>query len=90
VGRGGDELLGARRRDAADVHLLLDVRLPARGRRDLGRGRLARARLPLRRDRGRTTLSGEGLQHQDGTSHLVASTIPTAAPTIRASPTSSR
>ena len=25
---------------------------------------------------GRTTLSGEGLQHQDGTSHLVASTIP--------------
>jgi pyruvate dehydrogenase E1 component len=26
---------------------------------------------------GRTTLSGEGLQHQDGTSQLVASTIPT-------------
>jgi pyruvate dehydrogenase E1 component len=26
---------------------------------------------------GRTTLSGEGLQHQDGTSHVVASTIPT-------------
>jgi pyruvate dehydrogenase E1 component len=26
---------------------------------------------------GRTTLSGEGLQHQDGTSHLFASTIPT-------------
>ena len=25
---------------------------------------------------GRTTLAGEGLQHQDGTSHLVASTIP--------------
>nr|WP_246026695.1 pyruvate dehydrogenase (acetyl-transferring), homodimeric type [Paracoccus luteus] len=25
---------------------------------------------------GRTTLSGEGLQHQDGTSHLTASTIP--------------
>jgi pyruvate dehydrogenase E1 component len=25
---------------------------------------------------GRTTLSGEGLQHQDGTSHLIASTIP--------------
>jgi pyruvate dehydrogenase E1 component len=25
---------------------------------------------------GRTTLSGEGLQHQDGTSHLVAGTIP--------------
>jgi pyruvate dehydrogenase E1 component len=26
---------------------------------------------------GRTTLSGEGLQHQDGSSHLVAATIPT-------------
>ena len=25
---------------------------------------------------GRTTLSGEGLQHQDGTSHVVASTVP--------------
>ena len=25
---------------------------------------------------GRTTLSGEGLQHQDGTSHLLASTVP--------------
>lgn len=25
---------------------------------------------------GRTTLSGEGLQHQDGTSHLISSTIP--------------
>ena len=25
---------------------------------------------------GRTTLSGEGLQHEDGTSHLVASTMP--------------
>ena len=27
---------------------------------------------------GRTTLNGEGLQHQDGHSHLLASTIPTA------------
>ncbi len=26
---------------------------------------------------GRTTLSGEGLQHQDGHSHLIASTVPT-------------
>ena len=29
---------------------------------------------------GRTTLNGEGLQHQDGHSHLVASTIPTCRP----------
>src|SRR6185369_12366094 len=25
---------------------------------------------------GRTTLTGEGLQHQDGTSHLIAATVP--------------
>src|SRR6202040_3607842 len=25
---------------------------------------------------GRTTLAGEGLQHQDGTSHVIAATIP--------------
>ena len=25
---------------------------------------------------GRTTLNGEGLQHQDGHSHLIANTIP--------------
>ena len=25
---------------------------------------------------GRTTLSGKGLQHQDGSSHLIAATIP--------------
>ncbi|MFP3670219.1 pyruvate dehydrogenase (acetyl-transferring), homodimeric type, partial [Priestia sp. SIMBA_032] len=25
---------------------------------------------------GRTTLAGEGLQHQDGSSHLVAATVP--------------
>ena len=49
---GGDVLLDARPADAAVLHLLLDVRLPARRRPDLGRGRLARARLPDRRDRG--------------------------------------
>lgn len=39
---------------------------------------------------GRTTLGGEGLQHQDGTSHLTASTIRTAAPMTRRSRTKSR
>ncbi|HUU85302.1 MAG TPA: pyruvate dehydrogenase (acetyl-transferring), homodimeric type [Phycisphaerae bacterium] len=29
---------------------------------------------------GRTTLAGEGLQHQDGHSHLLASTVPTIQP----------
>ena len=42
----------------------------------LGGGRHAGARLPDRRTAGRTTLAGEGLQHQDGHSHLLASTIP--------------
>jgi pyruvate dehydrogenase E1 component len=32
---------------------------------------------------GRTTLAGEGLQHQDGHSQLVATTIPNCAPTTR-------
>ena len=41
----------ARLADAAVLHLLLDVRLPARRRPDLGGGRPARARLPARRDR---------------------------------------
>ena len=77
LARGGDRVLGARQADAAVLHLLLDVRLPARRRPDLGGGRFARARLPRSAaPPGRTTLAGEGLQHQDGSSHLVASTIP--------------
>ena len=51
VDRGGDVVLDARPADAAVLHLLLDVRLPARRRPDLGRRRPARARLPDRRDR---------------------------------------
>ena len=53
VDRGGHVLREPRPADAALLHLLLDVRLPARGRSDLGRGRLAHARLPARRH-GRT------------------------------------
>ncbi len=41
----------ARRTDDPDVHLLLDVRVPAHRRRALGRGRPDDARLPARRDR---------------------------------------
>ena len=33
---------------------------------------------------GRTTLGGEGLQHQDGSSHVVAATVPNCRPTIPA------
>ena len=39
---------------------------------------------------GRTTLNGEGLQHEDGHSHVLASVVRTAAPTTRPTPTSSR
>ena len=44
----GDELQRPRHRDAAVLHLLLDVRLPAGRRPDLGSGRPAAARLPAR------------------------------------------
>ncbi len=50
VGRGGHELLDQRPADAALLHLLFDVRLPARRRPAVGGGRLAHARLPARRD----------------------------------------
>ena len=50
--RRGHQLQRARPGDAALLHLLLDVRLPARGRPDLGRGRPAAARLPARRHLG--------------------------------------
>ena len=38
---------------------------------------------------GRTTLNGEGLQHEDGHSLLLASTNPPASPTTRPTPSSS-
>ena len=63
------------------LHLLLDVRLPARGRPDLGIRRLARQRLPVRRHRrphhpGRRRLAAPGwpqhpaLQHSAHLRHL--------------------
>ena len=50
--RRGDVVLDARRADDPVLHLLLDVRLPARGRPLLGRRRHALARLPAGRHRG--------------------------------------
>ena len=50
VGGGGHQLLDERPADAAVLHLLFDVRLPARRRPAVGRGRFADARLPARRD----------------------------------------
>ena len=66
--------------DIADdpvLHLLLDVRLPAGRGPGLGGRGLAGPRLPARRrPPGRTTLNGEGLQHEDGHSHVLAAMIP--------------
>ena len=50
--RRGLGVLHARRAHDPVLHLLLDVRLPAHGRLDLGHGRPAGARLPHRRHRG--------------------------------------
>ena len=67
-----------RRQHDPVLHLLLDVRLPADRRPDLGRRRLTRSRLPARRHRRPDDAGGEGLQHQDGHSQvLFASRIPT-------------
>ena len=52
VDRRGHRLREPRRAADPVLHLLLDVRLPARRRPRLGRGRLAHARLPARRHVG--------------------------------------
>jgi len=69
---------GLRVRHARDAHdpgvrVLLDVRLAADRRPDVGARRPAGARVPDRATAGRTTLTGEGLQHNDGHSQLLAS-----------------
>ena len=51
VDRRGDLVRQPRRPDDPVLHLLLDVRVPARRRPGLGRRRLARPRLPARRHR---------------------------------------
>ena len=81
----------ARPADAAVLHLLLDVRLPARRRPDLGRGRPARARLPARRDR-RTHDARRRRSAAPGRQRATSSPrrCRTAAPTTRRSPASSR
>ena len=73
----GTALRHPRRADDAVLHLLLDVRLPAHRRSDVAGGRHQGEGFLLGATAGRTTLNGEGLQHQDGHSLLLASTIPT-------------
>ena len=78
------------------LHLLLDIRLSAYRRLSLGR-RLtcARGAFLIGGTAGRTTLNGEGLQHEDGHSHLFAAAIPnlhvrTIPRTVTRSPSSSK
>ena len=68
----------ARHQHDSVLHLLLDVRLAAHRRFDVGGWRHARRGFLLGGTAGRTTLNGEGLQHQDGHSHLLA--LPGAEP----------
>ena len=63
-------------RDDPVLHLLLHVRHAAGRGPHLGGRRSAHARLPARGTSGRTTLNGEGLQHEDGHSHVMAGTVP--------------
>ena len=56
-------------------YLLLDLHFQRVGDLIFGGGRPA-AQLLVGATAGRTTLSGEGLQHQDGSSHLIAATVP--------------
>jgi pyruvate dehydrogenase E1 component len=88
--RRGDLVREPRRLDDAVLHLLLDVRLPARGRPRVGGRRPARARLLIGGTAGRTTLNGEGLQHEDGHSHIQASLIPNCVAYDPRTATSSR
>ena len=58
------------------LHLLLDVRLPADRRPDVGLRRRSRPRLPDGRHRRSDDADREGLQHDDGHTQILASTVP--------------
>ena len=91
VDRGRHRLREPRRQHGAVLHLLLDVRLPARRRFLSGPRATCSARgFLLGGTAGRTTLAGEGLQHQDGHSQLHRDHgAELRAPTTRPTPTSS-
>ena len=90
VDRGRHRLQQSRHQHGAVLHLLLDVRLPARRRLHLGRGRHPGARLPARRDR-RTHHARRRRPAAPGRPQPAASRprCRTAWPTTRPMPTSS-
>ena len=88
--RGGHRLRDARHQHDPVLHLLLDVRLPAHRRPDLGRRRRALPRLPAGRhgrahDAGRRGPAAPGRPQP----RAVAARCPTACPTTRRSRTRS-
>ena len=87
----GTRVRDARRQHDPVLHLLLDVRIPAGRRPDLGRGRLARARVPARRARpaGRRW-PAKGCSTRTATATSTRWRRPTASRTIRRTPTSWR
>ena len=74
----GTALRQLRRADDSVLHLLLDVRLPAQSATLSGLSRDSRGKgFLVGGTAGRTTLLGEGLQHQDGHTPLLFSVVPT-------------
>ena len=91
VDRRGHLVRQPRRADDPVLHLLLDVRLPARRRPRVGRGRLARARVPARRHRRAAPRStARASSTRTATATCWRRRSPTASPTTRPTPTSSR
>ena len=91
LGRRRHRLQRARRRHVAVLYLLLDVRFPTRRRSDLGRGRSAYPRLPVRRDRRpHDARAAKGCSIRTAAATSSPRRCPIAAPTIPPSPTSSR
>ena len=77
VGGGGDELLGARRCAMLPMYIYYSMFGFQRVGDEIWAAADSRSRgFLFGATAGRTTLSGEGLQHEDGTSHLIASTMP--------------
>ena len=91
VHRGGHVLRHPRRADDPGLHLLLDVRLPAHRRLDLGGGRPDGARLPGRRHRGAHHADRRGPAAQRRPlARCWPRPTPPSSPTTRRSPSRSR
>jgi pyruvate dehydrogenase complex dehydrogenase (E1) component len=87
--RGRNQLCDAWRADDSGLHLLFDVRLPAHRRLDLAAMDQMSRGFIIGATAGRTTLTGEGLQHADGYSPVMGATNPATKIYDRRTPTRS-